>query len=121
MVTLKMRLPIDKDRRKEFIETALYLLEPIRSEGGCIDFKLCEDLADDGCLLLEQEWLDESALSSHVHGGRFRSLLVAMDLLNGPPEISVSRVNDLQVVETIQELYDMTNRRNGRKGSWTIS
>ena len=108
MVTLSMRLSADQPNKDRFVDTVRGMLGPIRVEPGCLDCRLCEDVEDDCGLLLLQEWRDEPALSRHIRGNTFRSLLMALDLLSMPPLISVTRAQHHPVLTNISDLYEST-------------
>lgn len=110
MVTLEMRLPVDGRHNAEFLEMAQGLLEPIRTEEGCLGCRLYEDTERHHNFVLVQEWRDQTCLNRHIRGKRFRALLIAMDMLSGPPRVSLSHVSDQTVLPTIEELYRATRR-----------
>ena len=53
-------------------------------------------------------------MNQHIHGQRFRSLMVLMDMLSGPPEICINSAKQLRIVNDIQQLFDITGEDNNR-------
>lgn len=106
MVSVKMKLPVATECRGRFLEAVRAVIEPIRVEEGCQDYGIYEDMENRDSVLLVQEWNDRDSLGRHIEGQRFRTLLVAMDMLSGPPEVLVIDVQDSRALRTIEELFD---------------
>jgi quinol monooxygenase YgiN len=106
MVSVKMKLPVETKSKGRFLEAVRSVIEPIRVEEGCHQYGVYEDIENRDSVLLVQEWSDGDSLSRHIQGDRFRTLLIAMDMLSGPPEVLVIDVQDSRALRTIEELFD---------------
>lgn len=93
--------------REKFLDIVRGELGPTRSEPGCLAFQLCTNQQDDiPDIRLIQLWRNREALERYIRGARFRSLLIAIDLLEEAPRVVASRVTDLQTFETFQDFFD---------------
>ncbi len=83
MVSLSVRMRVSDSFRKELLDVARFLVEPVRVQKGCVGSQLLEDINDTGYFWLEQEWDDTTTLVQHIQSERFKALLVALGLLKG--------------------------------------
>ena len=113
MLVLKMRFTVSAKKRDEFSETVGGLLERIRVEEGCMECRLRVDVEDARDLTLVEGWRDEEAFARHIRGKSFRTLLVAMDLLEGPPDIRIIRPTGQRMIDSVKELYTCSERTDG--------
>jgi quinol monooxygenase YgiN len=74
---------------------------------GCLCFDLYEKSDEEGVFVLDQKWKDRLCLTRHVRSGKFRSLLIALDLLEGPPRLYVSYIPHELELDNIQELMSL--------------
>lgn len=88
--TLKMTIPPEK--RKEVLQTFRAILNPIRSEQGCVSCNCYVDVEEENCVLFMEEWNTEKDLDAHLTSVHFGVLVGAMKLLNKEPEIRFSTI-----------------------------
>jgi len=118
MIALTITMNVSTANRQKVVETVRSLTEPTKVQEGCLSFDLSEDLFEEGNLVLNQKWRDKLTLTRHMRSGRFRSLLIALDLLGSPPRITLSYVSHELELESIEELmtffgtYGVSERRN---------
>jgi quinol monooxygenase YgiN len=105
VLTLEMLMPIEDGRKAEFIDLLRGWLERVRAREGCLECRLFEEVGKAGHLRLVQEWRDERALEDHVSGELFRTLLIAMDLLDGDPEFVIRSIDSQRKIDGIRQLY----------------
>lgn len=88
--TIKMTVPADK--RMEVLQTVKSLLDPIRSESGCLGCHCCVDAEFENIIILRLEWNTNKDLAAHLKSDHFNILLGAMKLLFVQPEISFNTI-----------------------------
>ena len=80
---------VKSDRVEEFIAAARKLLvDPARTEPGCIRYDLCQDLSDPERFAMIEVWESNEALDAHLS---LKSLQAAvarlMPMADGPPVV----------------------------------
>ena len=76
------------DRIEEAREILKGLIEPTRSEPGCILYELLQNDADPTDLTFVEEWSSDAALTTHLESGHIRELRArAEELFAAPPDI----------------------------------
>jgi quinol monooxygenase YgiN len=98
--TLRMRIPFRK--RKEARRILGSMIERIRLDEGCLGCRLYLDALEEGSLMLEEVWSDETSFEKHLRSEEFRILLLVMEMASGPPEIRFKRVGLTTGMDTIQ-------------------
>ncbi len=93
MVFVMIGARTQPDKRAEFIQTVVSLLEQIRKSRGCISCHIYQKCEDENALCLLQEWTSQEEFESHTHTDSFAILLGAMQLLlKEPPEIKINEI-----------------------------
>jgi quinol monooxygenase YgiN len=104
MIMLWIRMKVAESTRDKVLDTLKAILEPTRAEEGCLSMELFESLEESGGILLSQRWSDKTSLTIHMRGRRWRSLLIATDLLDKPPEFTLAYIpHELEV----QDIHDL--------------
>lgn len=75
------RISVKPDKRKEFYQTILPLLDPIRREKGCLTCNFYSDVGDRCESLLLGEWESEADLNEHLKSAQFALLSAAISVL----------------------------------------
>ncbi|MCK9273865.1 MAG: antibiotic biosynthesis monooxygenase [Syntrophales bacterium] len=87
MITVTIKMKVISEKRKELSQTIASLIRHIRTEAGCLDCALYENVEDKNEFCLIEEWSGEISLHNHFESDRFRVLRGAMNLLREPYEI----------------------------------
>jgi quinol monooxygenase YgiN len=96
-VRVVARFAVKADRVDAFVAAARRtMVEPTRKEPGCIEYDLCQDLADPTRFAMVETWRDEAALAVHLAKPALQKAIGAlMPMAAEPPTIqrlrSVSR------------------------------
>ena len=99
-------MKVAESNRDKVLDILRTYLEPTRAEEGCLCIELFESLEENGRLLLSQRWSDKTSLAPHIRGNRFRSLLIATDMLNEPPQFTLDFIpHELE----LDDIYDLMN------------
>jgi quinol monooxygenase YgiN len=65
-ISLILRVHLPADQRQQVTAAMQALVEPSRSEPGCIRYELYRDLGKDGELVLLECWRDQAAFDEHI-------------------------------------------------------
>jgi quinol monooxygenase YgiN len=85
------RISVKPEKRKEFYQTILPLLDPIRREKGCLTCHFYTDVGDSCESLLVGEWESETDLNEHLKSAHFALLSAAISVF-AKQETTESRV-----------------------------
>jgi quinol monooxygenase YgiN len=104
MTVVHIQMSVIPEKRKEFFQTILALVQSIREEKGCLGCHVYQDMEVKNSISIIGEWKTEQDLSSHIQSEHFSVLRGAINLLSKKSEIkfnTVSRVyRSLKVFET---------------------
>ncbi len=85
LATFKTKVGMEADAKKAILE----LLEPTRSEAGCINYDLHQSADDPSVFMLYENWVSQKDLDEHLAMPYVKDLLgKAEDLFAGPVEIA---------------------------------
>jgi quinol monooxygenase YgiN len=78
-----------KPGKEEATRNALLgLVDPTRSEPGCVQYDLHESTETPGVFVFFEKWVDQDALEQHLEKPYLRALSARVDeLLSEPPDI----------------------------------
>jgi len=91
MVILTLSMTARSNKRSELLSTCRIITDQTRSEKGCTDCRLSQDLEDQNIINLEVTWEQRSTLDEYFRSDMFGALLGAAKLLGKAHEI---RIND---------------------------
>lgn len=97
-----LRMKAEPAKREEFLRIMRATIGPTRAMRGCISCLLYKAADDDNVIAVQTRWESREDLYAYLRTRDFRGLLVAMDLLQEPPEVTfdhVSRSEGLEMVE----------------------
>lgn len=104
MLTLRLRVVLERSQYEEACRTLRSVLGPIRAQPGCSRTSLLRELDDDCSLTFLEEWRDLADLEAHLHSPAFRKVLAVLEEATVMPEVeldSVSNRSGLELVESI--------------------
>lgn len=58
-------------KRKEVIELCLSMIEPSRTEKGCISYNFYQDVSDSNNFFFFEEWKDQQAIDAHTKSSHY--------------------------------------------------
>jgi len=103
MMVTTTRITIRPERRKEFFQTITPLTERIRSEQGCITYRLYEESGLENTIILVEEWEDEGNWREHRNGRNFAILLGLVSVVSNPSEIDFKLLSHVGGNEVITD------------------
>ena|ERR1044071_10154856 len=75
------RITVRPEHRKELCQTISYLMDPIKSEKGCLTYRFYEEAGDENTFVLIGEWETQDAWNDHLKSDNFAVLLGSISLL----------------------------------------
>jgi quinol monooxygenase YgiN len=74
-------ISVRPENRKELCLTVASLLNAIRNEPGCVEFRFYGEAGDENSFLLMGEWENREALNQHLESPSFAVLMGSITLL----------------------------------------
>ena len=95
------RITVRPENRNELFQTIWPLLEPIRSEKGCVTYRFYVDAADENSSVLIGEWETSEDWHNHLHSRDFAVLLGAITILSSPSSIEFKLLKSFEEPEAL--------------------
>ena len=92
------------ERRDEMIRTICSIVEPTKSEPGCLACGCYEDARDPNKLLFLERWRSREDFERHVRTDRFRVILSVVDMSAEKPQLSfdaIGRSDGLDYIDRV--------------------
>ncbi|MBC7898855.1 MAG: antibiotic biosynthesis monooxygenase [Saprospiraceae bacterium] len=96
------RVTVRPESRREFFQTISPLTQRIRSEKGCINYRLYEESGDENSLILIEEWEAEANWNDHRNGDNFAVLLGLVAAVGIPAKIDFKLLSQIGGNEVIK-------------------
>lgn len=91
-IVLMARLKVKGDKIEEAKEAAFAILEPSRSEAGCISYDFHQVLDDPTVFLWHETWENQKAIDEHFEMSYFKEFAATVEkIAEAPPQIILSR------------------------------
>ncbi len=103
-ILVTLRMIVQPEKQRDFLETMRGMLEPVRVERGCLSYRLYEDVEDRNTLILVEEWKTQKDLETHIRTDNQRRVLGLMDLLSEQPELRFNTVSLTAGMELIEDV-----------------
>jgi quinol monooxygenase YgiN len=104
MIIVRIKLYVRPEKKLEFTQTLLSIVEPARKEAGCISYSFCCNVEDNYCYYLLEEWKSKKDLNRHLGTTRFGILLGLKSLLSKPLQIKFHRVSTTEGLELVDKV-----------------
>ena len=98
-----IRMDISPEKEKEALEILLSIAERTRVESGCISCRIYRDVQEEHGIMMEEFWKNQEELEHHLRSSDYRSVLLVVEMAEGPPEIRFSAIAHSSGVETIEK------------------
>lgn len=102
-----IRIPSAVDRHAEVLEVLRSVQGPVLAQPGCKACHIYEDQGEEPAVILVERWESKAALESHIRSESYRSVLGAVELAGGPPEISFEVVSASEGMELVERLRSL--------------
>ena len=101
MIVNTTRITVRAEKRHEFFQTIGPLLDPIRSEKGCVSYQFFFDATNENSSLLIGEWQTHEDWSNHLQSRDFAVLLGEITVLGSPSSIEFRLLSSVPISETL--------------------
>ena len=99
MFVITAKLTVKPECKAELIKLARGLVQPSRSEPGCISYSFYEDQVNENHYLFFEEWVDREAISRHFDKPYFKDFAARLpQLIMGTATIRIHEVASLESV-----------------------
>lgn len=100
-----LRMVVSPERRGDFLEIILGMLQPTRVERGCLSYRLYEDIEHSNTFVLLHEWKTQEDIERHILKDNSRRLLALIDLLSEEPELQFNNVSQTIGMGLIENVF----------------
>ena len=106
MIHSMVRMVLPARQLKEVMGILAPMVQRIKTEEGCVDCQLHQDVLEDNVVILEETWASEADLERHIRSQDYRQLLLIMELAKARPEVRFDTVSRSTGFETIQKIRE---------------
>lgn len=103
MINALLRIPVSEQNRAGITRLLRSLIEPIRSETGCLSCRLYREPKNPDVLTWVEEWRTREDLDRHLRSQRFTKILAALDMADAEPEVRFDTVVETVGMQLIEE------------------
>ncbi len=103
MIIVGITMNVLIEKRTEFMQTLISMIEPTENEKGCLSCHVFRDIEDENVFSLIEEWETRENLDDHIRSDRFSVLLGTKSLLCEPQQIEIHTVSLSEGIEVIHE------------------
>ncbi len=104
MIIVRIVLNVFPEKRLEFTQTLLSMIEPTEKEKGCLSYNVFCDIEGKTVFNLIEEWETREDLDHHIRSERFGVLLGTKSLLAKPLEMKIHTVSNSEGAEVVNAL-----------------
>ena len=101
MIIVRITMNAFLDKRTEFMQTLLSMIESTENERGCLSFHAFRDIEVKNGFDLITEWKTRKDLAHYIRSDRFSVLLGTKSFLCEPPRIEIHTVSHSEGMETV--------------------
>jgi quinol monooxygenase YgiN len=100
MVIQIVRVAIKSDQRDRWLELIRKNIAQTRTEKGCEEYEVGEDLEAPNNFIIVEHWNSLEAKYANFRNPEFAKMMAALsDVLAGPPDVSISEVASTQTLD----------------------
>ena len=96
MMVATTRVTVLPESRKEFFQTIAQLMQRIREEKGCLNYRLYGAAGDENSLVLIEEWAAEAYWNEHRRGDNFAVLFGLLNVVSVSSEIDFKLLRQVE-------------------------
>jgi len=97
-------MSLEPGLRDEALQVLRSLKGPVRSQPGCTQTLLMNDVHNDAVVTWVSRWRTRPDLDRHIKSKHFRRILAVMELAAEPPEIEFEIGSGLRGIDLIDEV-----------------
>ena len=99
-----MRIKVQANKRKDFLDTARMIIEPMLVLPGCESCQISQDLNDTDIAILVEEWQSREDFERHIRSDEFRIILSMMELSSEKPKVKIVTSTNIEGFEAIEKI-----------------
>lgn len=103
-ILVTLRMIVRAEKRNDFLKTLRGMLERARVGGGCLSYRLYEDVENENAFVLLEEWATQQDMEQHIRSDIQGRLLAVMDLLSTKPELQFNFVANTVGMDLIENV-----------------
>ena len=104
MILLLISLTPIPSKRLAILELLKFCADRLQVIQGCLNAGVYEAADESRAILYMEQWVSSNELHRHIQSDLYRGVLAALDLADGPPDISFHEVSSTQSMELIEAL-----------------
>ena len=94
------RVTVPPENRIELLQTIWSLLNPIKSEKGCLMYRFYEEAGEENSFMLIGEWETEELCQSHLHSDNYAVLHGSIMVLGNHSDVDFKMLSSVASIET---------------------
>ena len=102
MIVGTLRILPAPDRRAQILEVFRTIQGPVLSQPGCVACHIYEEQGPEPAVVLVERWESRATLEAHLRSETYRSILGAIELSGGPPEVCFDYVSSSEGMDLIE-------------------
>ncbi|MFL6466687.1 MAG: antibiotic biosynthesis monooxygenase family protein [Pyrinomonadaceae bacterium] len=99
-VTSVARISARPGKRRELFLTIASLLDPLRREAGCREYRFYGEASEEDSFVLIGEWEERSDFERHTDSENFSILLGSLELLSNEKGLDFDLLTPIEAVKT---------------------
>jgi quinol monooxygenase YgiN len=111
MILAVARVRVPPNRQEDVVNAMKRVLEPIRTEPGCLGIQCGRDIEDDNTLVIVERWASAKDMGSHIQSERYRIILSVLESASEDPEVQFHKVSETSGMEVIFESRGRATRK----------
>ncbi len=104
MILCIIKMHVLPAKRKELLQTLETIVDRVRSETGCVNANLYQDLENNREFMLVEKWRDQQNLENYIRSDGFSVLLGTDGLLDHSAEIKIYPIFRPSEMEALLEM-----------------
>jgi quinol monooxygenase YgiN len=104
MITCTLRMAFAAELREEALQVLCTLVGPVRSQPGCTQTLLMNDVQNDTIVTWISRWRRRPDLDQHLRSDHFRRILAVMELAAEAPDVMFEDGSELRGLDLIDEV-----------------
>jgi len=102
MIIELLRLSVPPEKREEFANTVVSLVDPIEAQPGCLGCRVFQTWPQRDGLLIEARWESQEYLVRYLQSQIYKSLLLLAELGSAPPDVEFFTVVEFRGLDLVE-------------------
>jgi len=102
MIIELLRLSVPPEKREEFANTVVSLVDLIEAQPGCLGCRVFQTWPQRDGLLIEARWESQEYLVRYLQSQIYKSLLLLAELGSAPPDVEFFTVVEFRGLDLVE-------------------